>query len=413
MRNGVITILSCIILAGPAWSQDPETDDAENAVEAVSGIGEESEAEPEAEPRTVNLIIQGTEADKWNLDVGGGWNEGDGLYGRIALTSTNFLGRGEIFGATVEAGDEHGLYELEYRRPFLFGRRQSLGIRLFHDESEHPVAGGADFDQRRTGATLSYGRRFGAHQSFGLEYRYADVDQSESMLGASGGSLFRRAIYSSSSLRPVWVFDSLDDRVAPFRGLRLAAALELAGGVLGGDTDLIQSTLGLTWFQPLSSRDGTVRRSRPRVTFSLRTRLGWLDDRGGRELAPQQRFFAGGQDSVRGFHRDSIGALADDGTLARDALGLPLGGESMAQAGLETHVLFGERFRVVFFADAGGVFAPSQGLDTDLMRSSAGAELRVTVPKLHLPLRLIYAHNLDPLPEDRFDNFSFSVGVSF
>ncbi len=389
MRNELFTILACLVLAGGARAQDSEPGDAGN--------------EPAKEPRTVNLIIQGTEPDRWHLDVGGGWNEGDGLYGRIALSSTNFLGRGEVLRAAVEAGDEHELYELEYRRPFLFGRRQSLGMRLFHDYAEHPVAGGADFQRRRTGGTLAWGRRFGAHQSFQLEYRYADVDQRESTIGSE-----REVTYSTSSIRPSWVFDSLDDRRSPFRGLRLAAALELAGGVLGGDTDLIRSTLGLTWFRPLTSGN-----RRARATLSIRSRLGWVDERGGREVFAQQRFFAGGRDSVRGFRHRSLGAMADDGTPARDADGLPLGGESLALLDIETHVLFGKRFRLVFFADAGGVFAPEKSFDADLLRTSAGAELRITVPKLNLPLRLIYAHNLDPLPEDRFDDFSFSVGVSF
>ncbi len=394
MWNVVVMIFAFAALAGPVGGEEP-------------GAGEaESEQQGASKPRTVNLIIQGTEADKWNLDVGGGWNEGDGVYGRVALSSTNFLGRGEVFGATVEAGPEHELYEIEYRRPFLFSRRQSLGIRLYHDVTEHPVAGEADFSQWRDGGALRYGRRFGAHQQFDLEYRYADVYQAESSVAGSGESLFRQAAFTSSSLRPVWIFDSLDDRLSPFSGLRVAAALELAGGVLGGDTDLVKSTLALTWFKPLS-------RGRPRSTFSLRTRLGALEARGDRELFAQQRFFAGGEDSVRGFRRGSIAALSDDGTLARDASGLPQGGEALAQLNLETHVLLGDRFRLVFFADAGGVFAPGQSFDPDLLRTSAGAELRVTLPRLNLPLRLIYARNLDPLPEDNFRDFSFSVGVSF
>ena len=394
-----ISILGTV-LGGPLLAQDSEPSDAE----ATPAEGDES-GKDEKQPRTVNLIIQGAEADKWNLDVGGGWNEGDGAYGRFAISSPNFLGRGEIFGLTIEAGPEHELYEVEYQRPFLFGRRQSLGIRLFHDYTEHPIAG-ADFSQRRSGGALTYGRRFRAHQRFDLEYRFADIDQRESSFGDNGEGLFRGVTYSSSSLRPAWVFDSLDSRLSPFEGLRIAAALEVAGGVLGGDTDLVKPTVALTWFQPLS-------RQRPRSTFSLRTRLGLIDARGDSRLSTQQYFFAGGEDSVRGFRRNSIAALNEDGTLAVDAFGLPQGGEQLAQLNLEYHLLLNKRFRLVVFADAGGVFAPDQSFDADLMRTSAGAELRINLPKLNLPLRLIYARNLDPLPEDNFRDFSFSVGVSF
>lgn len=379
------------------------------AIIAVLAAGDaraedEQEEETKEEPRTVNLLIQGTEPDRWNLDLGGGWNEKNGLYGRLALHTTNFLGRGEAFGVEAEVGDEHQLYEIEYRKPFLFGKRQSLGVRLFADASEVQVAGDADFDRQRTGAILSWSRRFGAHQSFAIEYRFIDVDETESLTGSDGESIVRQMLYETSSLRPRWIYDRLDDRLSPFRGLRLDAALEVAGGVLGGDSDLIKPTFGLAWYQPLSRRP-------VRSTFGVRTRLGWLESTDGEPFS-QQRFFLGGQDSVRGFDHRSIAAREDDGTLARDEFGFPVGGDGMAQLNLEYHVLLGERFRVVLFADTGGVFSESQGFDSSLLRSSAGAELRVSLPRLNLPLRLIYANDLDSLPEDRFDNFSFSVGLS-
>ncbi len=69
--------------------------------------------------------------------------------------------------------------------------------------------------------------------------------------------------------------------------------------------------------------------------------------------------------------------------------------------------------RLVLFADLGGVFPASRGFDLDGLRASAGAELRLELPKLGVPLRFIYANNLDPIPGDRVDDFSVSLGVSF
>lgn len=386
-----------------AWAQDEEPADTGSPPPETAAGEEPPEAEPEEEPRTVNLIIQGEEPDRWNLDVGGGWNEDDGLYGRLALATTNFLGRGEILGVKLELGDKHELYELEYRKPFLFGRRQFLGVRLFEDATDRTVAD-TDFGRRRSGVTLGWGRRFGAHHSVELEYRFADVDETEAIV-LDESTILRQASYASSSIRPRWVFSTLDSRFEPFEGLRLAGSLELAGGVLGGDSELVEPVFGLTWFQPLTSRP-------LRSTLSVRTRLGWLEGDEG-EVFSQQRFFLGGEASVRGFRRRSLAVLASDGTLARDDQGFPLGGERMAQLNLEYHLLFGKRFRLVLFADAGGVFSEGQGFDADLARTSAGTELRFSLPRLRVPLRLIYAHNLDPLPEDRFEDLSFSFGLSF
>lgn len=409
----MVSIMAFLAIAGEAaWAAGQEPPDAKGPPPATSATGEEEvgkegqEAdEPEKEPRTVNLIIQGEEPDRWNLDVGGGWNEDAGLYARLALATRNFLGRGEDFGVELERGEKHELYELAYRRPFLFGRRQSLGVRLFHDATDHPVAGNADFDRRRDGGSLTYGRRFGHHQSFALEYRIADVDESESLVTPEGEDLFRRQTYVTSSIRPRWVWNSLDSRVSPFRGLRASASVEVAGGIFGGDSEIVKPVLGLAWFQPISRRA-------LKSTFSVRARFGWLESSGD-EAFPQQHFFLGGEDSVRGFRRHSIAALDDAGTLATDAFGFPLGGDEMAQVNLEYHMLFGERLRLVLFADAGSVTASGQGFDLDSARKSAGAELRVELKKLPVPLRLIWAENLDPLPGDRFRDFSFSFGVSF
>ena len=44
---------------------------------------------------------------------------------------------------------------------------------------------------------------------------------------------------------------------------------------------------------------------------------------------------------------------------------------------------------------------------------TAGGELRIFVPVFGAPLRFIYASNLDPLPDDRFESFQFSIGATF
>ena len=54
-----------------------------------------------------------------------------------------------------------------------------------------------------------------------------------------------------------------------------------------------------------------------------------------------------------------------------------------------------------------------RGYNLDNMRATAGAELQINVPMLGAPLRFIFAKNLDPLIDDRFESFQFSIGPSF
>ena len=75
--------------------------------------------------------------------------------------------------------------------------------------------------------------------------------------------------------------------------------------------------------------------------------------------------------------------------------------------------MLGGPFRLLLFVDGGNVFGEANSFDLSNLRTTAGAELRVLVPVFGAPLRFIYATNLDPLPNDRFESFQFSVGTSF
>ena len=106
-------------------------------------------------------------------------------------------------------------------------------------------------------------------------------------------------------------------------------------------------------------------------------------------------------------------ARTADGEILRDSDGFPLGGDSMLLFNFEYHIEAGGPFRIVLFADAGGVFAEDQSIDPDLFRYSAGVEMRIKVPIFPAPLRFIYASNIDPLPDDQFDSFDFSLSTAF
>ena len=90
-----------------------------------------------------------------------------------------------------------------------------------------------------------------------------------------------------------------------------------------------------------------------------------------------------------------------------------MSGDSFVQFNLEYHFLVGGPFRLLLFTDAGNVFGEGQPFDLSNLRTTAGAELRVLLPVFGAPLRFVYARNLDPRPQDDFEEFKFSIGTSF
>lgn len=367
----------------------------------------------DAEKKTVDLLIQGEEAERTELQFGGGWSEVDGFFGQFSLRTTNFLGRGETVGVSVQSGSQREYYDLEYRVPWFLDRPQSIGLRLFNQTYDSSILTGFDYRQVYSGASLTYGRSFRGFQSFSVTYSFADVDDERVLENPDDPeNPFRQALnFKSSSLRPYWVRNTLDSRFEPTRGTSATASVEIAGSVLGGDTDYYRPTFNLTWFHLVS-------RQPFKSSFGINTEVGLIepigeDTEADPAIYPQQRFFLGGDSTVRGFRRRSIVVREEDGTIRKDADGFPVGGDRQVQLNLEYHIQMGGPFRVVFFADAGAVWAKDQSFDTDFFRYSAGAELRIKVPIFPAPLRFIYATNLRELEDDQFDSFDFSLSTTF
>lgn len=373
----------------------------------------------DADDKTVDLLIQGEEAERTELQFGGGWSEFDGFFGQFALRTTNFLGRGETLGVSVQNGRQRSIYDLEYQIPWFLDRPQHLGFRIFNQEFDYTVLTGVDFRQKFSGGSVSYGRSFRNFQSMSLIFSFSDTEDVRTLnVGDGQPPISQELNFKTASLRPYWTRNTLDSRYEPSRGSRLTGSIELAAAALGSDINFYRPLVTYTWFHPVSRR--TLKSS-----FGFNVEAGYIaafgdslvdDGPGGRDSAglfPQQRFFLGGDNSVRGFNRRSIVVRNTDGTIRRDEFGFPLGGTSMFLFNLEYHVQLAGPFRVVLFGDAGGVFDEDQSFDTSLLRYSAGAELRIRVPLFPAPLRFIYAINLEEKINDQFKSLDFSLSTTF
>ena len=94
-----------------------------------------------------------------------------------------------------------------------------------------------------------------------------------------------------------------------------------------------------------------------------------------RELPASERFFAGGDTTVRGFALDRLGT---DETL--DPQGFPQGGNGMAIFNLETRAPYWKNVQFVWFIDAGNVFRRAADIRLDELRVSSGVGFRYRSP---------------------------------
>ncbi len=373
----------------------------------------------DSEKKTVDLLVQGEESDRTELQVGGGWSEVDGFFGQLSVRTQNFLGRGESLGVAFQSGRYREEFDVSYFVPWFLDRPQSVGLQIFNSSLDYTYFNSQRIVRKSEGGVLTYGRSFGYFGSVSVALNRSDLIDSRSTFDLAGNLVEQEFELTNSSLRPAYVFDSRDSRVEPTIGKRLSASLEYAGGFLGGDNYFWRPEIGVSWFQPVTQVP-------LKTVFAVNLEGGYVKPFGGRTLSFLEQYYLGGETSIRGFNFRSIWVRCEGGerypgrtepcqpdeTLIDD-FGFPVGGDRFFQLNLEYHLLVGGPFRVLAFVDAGNVYGVDQSFDLGRLRWTAGAEMRIFVPVFGAPLRFIYASNLEELPDDRFEGFQFSIGATF
>jgi outer membrane protein assembly factor BamA len=130
-----------------------------------------------------------------------------------------------------------------------------------------------------------------------------------------------------------------------------------------------------------------------------------------RELPASERFFAGGDTTVRGFALDRLGT---DETL--DPQGFPQGGNGLTVFNLEMRAPYWKAVQFVWFLDAGNVFRRATDIRLDELRASSGIGFRYRSPLG--PLRVDWGWKLSTrlLPgggRERSNGLHISLGQAF
>lgn len=289
-----------------------------------------------------------------------------------------------------------------FREPRAFGTAGDAQLSAF---TERGIRSSFNFD--RQGVRAEYARRFANRLTALGRYQYDFTTLFDTKIAVADRLLIDRLFpqVHLSSLFGSLLRDSRDDVLDPTRGTVLGSDLELALRALGSEVGFAKSFGQAFAYRRLPGPHNFVVAAGLRLGLArgFKRTVPRLDDTGAAvvdaagtpvvdvvvaDLPASERFFAGGDSTVRGFALDRLGSSA---TLNAD--GFPTGGNGLVVMNAELRTPHVKGVGLVAFVDSGNVFLRAGDISASEFRTTAGLGLRYRSPLG--PLRFDIGFKLD------------------
>ncbi len=220
----------------------------------------------------------------------------------------------------------------------------------------------------------------------------------------------RLSSFSASVIR-----DTRDDPIDPTRGNYVSANGQLAGRAIGSQVGFGKTFMSAELFRTLPHARGIIFAGDARLGMAAGFPRPILGDDGLpqtiKDLPPSERFFAGGDTTVRGFGLDELGSPQ-----TIDKNGFPIGGNALVIFNAELRIPVWRGLGAVGFFDTGNVFKSPAGIALGELRSAMGFGVRYKSPvgpiRIDLGFKL-HRHEIVPGQREALTALHISLGQAF
>ena len=304
---------------------------------------------PDGDRSAVPMAIELTERKHRTISAGLLYRTDEGGSLRLHWENRNLHGLGRTLSYDVHLGEIQTSLETKYVLPRWRRDDQTLELSA-HAGQWNPDA----YTSRRVGTSAWVERQLSKHWrgGTGISLRWDDVDQGDDS-----------EQYHLMSNPWQFTFDTVDDPLDPTLGRRISLRAVPFAGVGGGALLFAKSEVGYSEYFALDDQGDWI--------LAARARLGLALGAGLHDMPPDERFYAGGAASIRGYAYQSVGPLDDDDD--------PIGGRSVFDTSLELRRKIAKDIGIVAFVDGGSAFDDAYPTFNNL-RWGAGLGMRYYTP---------------------------------
>lgn len=345
----------------------------------------DGDAAPEESPRTAAVVVSVRERKRLATEIGGRYDTDQGAEVFASVAHENLFGRAKKARLNLLFGQKESQASLSVADPMLLGygvigtltsgyRKEVLEAYKKETTAIETSVYRTFLDEKVTPSLVLSLERAVTFDVSGTDPETPSAETTHSIFAG-----------------PRLALNFTDDVFYPTRGWYGTGGAQVSLKAWGSDANLVRYNLQAKCYVRLA----------PGWVLATNLALDAVEPFGTTARVPSPNlFFAGGSTTVRGFPKDSLGPLDDQGR--------PLGGSTRILANVEVRFPIYGIIHGVVFMDAGSL---SNGFDGVDPRLSAGGGLRLYTPVG--PLRAEYGYQLRRNPPLDRGQFLFSLGFPF
>ncbi|WP_143525175.1 BamA/OMP85 family outer membrane protein [Labilibacter marinus] len=312
-----------------------------------------------AKPYHLPVNVKIKEAPRWSTQFGVGYGSEDKIRAFGELQKLGLITKTDRINFHVKHSslEPYHVY-LKYAQPAFISPINTMVLHPYTMQKYEP---GYKVDQK--GFNLSFLQNFSDELNTSFSFYFEDVKQDTTNVDDIIEELIPETIYMKSGFSVGLIYSNALPALDPTSGYSIAYNLKTNGMLFTHTYPFIRNLFEVKKYHGLQYG----------LTLALKGKIGFASTTNDNQfLPPEERFYAGGSHSVRGWSRSDLGP--------KDTAGKPLGGKSLLEGSVELRYQFIPKTTLAAFVDLGNVWLKSFEHNPLNLKYAGGLGIRYATP---------------------------------